>query len=377
MAELDDHRFLDLLYSAAVQPELWEPAIEAFADLVGGTSVWLSRLSILDGAGEGILARIDPAMPALYLGHYAAVNPLNNVTDPVQYISDWRPSILTDDDWMAKDDLVATEYYNDFLKPQDVHSTMMVRLGRGGTHTSVLNVNRPESLDRFSNADLERGGRLHSHLIRAFALGQKVMAGEPHTRGLATVFDASSAGLFMLDRDARVHRLNAAADALVMAGRGLRLQGGVLLVDGAPVNQRFHALVRRAASEDPASRVGGWLSISAGEGRPPLSVSVAPIPGPASVLFDSAPCVLVRANDLEGAPSISEEKLRSLFALTLAEARVALAILRGESPREAACSLGLSVHTVNNQLANVFQKTGVKRQSGLVKLLLRVGDLSL
>ena len=96
---------------------------------------------------------------------------------------------------------------------------MMIRLGRSGTQVSVLNINRSESLDRFSDADLACGRRLHSHLIRAFTLGQKVMASEPHTRGLATVFDTSSAGLFMLDRDARVHRLNAAADSLVTAGR--------------------------------------------------------------------------------------------------------------------------------------------------------------
>ena len=101
MAELDDHRFLDLLYSAAIQPELWEPAIEAFADLVGGTSGWLSRLSVVDGTGAGS-PRGSIRRCALYLDHYAAVNPLNNVADPVQYLSDWQPSILTDDDWMPK-----------------------------------------------------------------------------------------------------------------------------------------------------------------------------------------------------------------------------------------------------------------------------------
>ena len=71
MTQIDEHAFLDRLYSAAIQPDLWEGIIETFADMVGGSSVWLSRLSIVDGTGSGLIARIDPAMPALYLAHFA------------------------------------------------------------------------------------------------------------------------------------------------------------------------------------------------------------------------------------------------------------------------------------------------------------------
>ena len=35
-----DEGFLDLLYSAAVQPELWIPAMERFADMLGGSGAW-------------------------------------------------------------------------------------------------------------------------------------------------------------------------------------------------------------------------------------------------------------------------------------------------------------------------------------------------
>ena len=104
---------------------------------------------------------------------------------------------------------------------------------------------------------------------------------------------------------------------------------------------------------------------------------MAPVRAPASAVFGSAPFVLVRANDPEGGPPISERRLRELFALTAAEARVALAVVRGDSPREAAAKLGVSVHTVNNQLASIFQKTGVNRQSALVKLMSRMSELSM
>lgn len=377
MAQPDENAFLDRLYAAAIQPELWEGVIEAFADMVGGSSAWLSRLSIVDGSGSAVIARIDPAMPSLYLDHFAAINPLNNVADPIEYIAGWRPRVLTDDDWMPKTDLLRSEFYNDFMRPQDVHSTMMIRLALHGTQISVLNINRPERDDRFSTADLERARRLHPHLIRAFSLGQTMMAREPHAQGLGTVFDNSAAGLFLLNRDARVHRMNGAGAALVAAGRGLLIQRGLLLANGAVATAHLHALIQQAASDDPQCRAGGWLSLSTNGSGPPLSVSVAPVRSPVLPVFDQEPCVLLCANDVETAPLLPERKLRELFALSAAEARVARAVLDGHSLREAATRLGVSIHTVNNQLASIFQKTGVNRQSALVRMMTRLTDLNI
>ncbi len=377
MTQPDEDVFLDRLYSAAVQPELWEAVIATFADMVGGSSAWLSRLSIVDGSGSAVISRIDPEMPALYLDHFAAINPLNNVADPFRYIAGWRPTVLTDDDWMPKPDLLRTEFYNDFMRPQDVHSTMMIRLALDGTQVSVLNVNRPERDDRFSAEDLERARRLHPHLIRAFSLGQKVVAREPHAMGLGAVFDNSAAGLFLLDGDARVHRLNGAGDALVIAGKGLRVSGGTLCANTVVATRHLHALIQQAASEEPAYRAGGWLSLMTNGGGPPLSISVVPVRAPILAVFDHQPCVLLCANDVESAPTLPERKLRELFALSAAEARVARAVLQGDNPREAASRLGVSVHTVNNQLASIFQKTGVNRQSALVRMMTRLAELNI
>jgi DNA-binding CsgD family transcriptional regulator len=66
------------------------------------------------------------------------------------------------------------------------------------------------------------------------------------------------------------------------------------------------------------------------------------------------------------------EELRLVFGLTAAEARIAGAIFEGMSLPEAAQAFGLSGHTVRFQLARVFDKTGVARQTELVKLMTRL-----
>ena len=54
-----------------MEPDLWVPVMERFADMMGGNSAWLSRLSVADGTGSGVLARLDPAYSAIYLDHFA------------------------------------------------------------------------------------------------------------------------------------------------------------------------------------------------------------------------------------------------------------------------------------------------------------------
>lgn len=67
------------------------------------------------------------------------------------------------------------------------------------------------------------------------------------------------------------------------------------------------------------------------------------------------------------------EALRLLFGLTRSEARVARLMAQGIRSEAVAEALGVSVATVNFHLRNLFQKTGVTRQSELVAQVLAAG----
>jgi DNA-binding CsgD family transcriptional regulator len=64
--------------------------------------------------------------------------------------------------------------------------------------------------------------------------------------------------------------------------------------------------------------------------------------------------------------------LGQAFALTPAEARLAVIIAQGAKAEYAAEVLGISLATARNQLKSVFSKTGTHRQSELVALLSRI-----
>jgi DNA-binding CsgD family transcriptional regulator len=56
--------------------------------------------------------------------------------------------------------------------------------------------------------------------------------------------------------------------------------------------------------------------------------------------------------------------------LTPAEADFALEIVKGDGRAAAAARFGISVGTARTHLTHIFDKTGVRRQAELVRLLL-------
>ena len=323
--------FLDLVYEAALDPAAWTPVMERFADMVGGAGGWLSQLSTEDGSGADDadpLARVDPDWPQRYIDHFAQRNPLHHVDNPREYMRRWRPRILTDEDWMPKDDLVRTEFYNDFLKPQGIDSSMMVRLAARGVEIATMNISRAPHRGQFSRSDIETAERVHPHLIRAFDLGRRFAA----TR---------------------------------------RLAGGRLTATNGADARRLTALIGAAGTSDGERRAGGSMALATPGRRAPLSVTIAPMRSERFAPVCRGRSVLVCVTDLEANVDLPEQKLRDLFALTRAEARLALALFEGLSPSEAALSFGVSPNTARVQLGHIFEKTGTNRQAELVRLMMR------
>jgi DNA-binding CsgD family transcriptional regulator len=65
-----------------------------------------------------------------------------------------------------------------------------------------------------------------------------------------------------------------------------------------------------------------------------------------------------------------EKWLEQSFALTGAERRLAIALLKGERLKQFAETRQISVNTSRVQLASIFAKTGVKRQADLILLIM-------
>jgi DNA-binding CsgD family transcriptional regulator len=74
-------------------------------------------------------------------------------------------------------------------------------------------------------------------------------------------------------------------------------------------------------------------------------------------------------------PVLCEVLMAHLFHLTPAEARLARYLSTGDTLEEAATMLKVKLSTARTQLSSLFAKTGTRRHSRLVALLIRVAHL--
>ena len=177
-------------------------------------------------------------------------------------------------------------------------------------------------------------------------------------------------GCILIDTNGRVLRLNEYASRYL--GKGLSIIQQRVYTTHSGSNAILQRLITAMLAADPCFEVApGSVAIPRDEGCP-LILRVAPVVGPAHA--DGAKAVITLV-DLEEGPELPDELLRAAFGLTPAEVRLAQRIACGDGLEDIAERHQVSLCTVRAQLKTVFQKTQTHRQSQLVSLLARLGQL--
>jgi DNA-binding CsgD family transcriptional regulator len=176
------------------------------------------------------------------------------------------------------------------------------------------------------------------------------------------------------------HRVvaNRRAQEILVAGDGLTIHGEALRAVQADESARLGRLLSHAVTRaaDQAPTPGGALSITRPSGAHPLSVMVVPLRTKGEAPGDRAPAAAVFVSDPEVPLDSNQQHLRELYALTVVEARLAAWLAQGKSVHEAAAAMGITVNTARAYLKRIYDKTGVRRQPELVRVLLSLPRLN-
>lgn len=80
--------------------------------------------------------------------------------------------------------------------------------------------------------------------------------------------------------------------------------------------------------------------------------------------------------DLDQTQTPNAALLGSMFNLTPAEAHIAVQITKGQTLADIAAGKDITLWTIRTQLGSIFSKTGTRRQSDLVSLMLKLSLLT-
>jgi DNA-binding CsgD family transcriptional regulator/PAS domain-containing protein len=350
------------IYEAAVDNERWPDIAEIVAKATGmpGCGVWYT----IQGQVRDLSLTADIlATQGPYVAHYFKHDlwALGHMRGP------WG-RVRIGYELCPEDELVKTEFYNDFARPNGIVRPMgvMMQLSRGTFATVSLNPTGAKRL--IDDSDKPRLERLVPHLQRALQLRLTQRRHALTTPMHAAALDALAFGVIVCDAAGRIVLVNKAAESIARVSAGIILNGRRKGIETrVPAETRaLAALTHDAATGGP----GGIMRITGRSGGAELIALVTPLPRSVGITTNprSAYALVTLRSALDD-PSFSAETLIALFRLSPAQAAIALAIFNGKSPEQIAVERGVAITTLRTHLAEIFARTGAENQRDLIRLL--------
>lgn len=367
---------LDAIYEAPFTGR-WDHVLEMLSREAGDINTHLFGHDIAANRSLSVSSsRYDPDLAEPYYTYYHERNA-------------WVPGVArsrvgkatNSQDYLPLSELKRTEFYADWLRPQEEI------VGGGGI--LLFNDNR-----RFVNLGgnirekdmagkeeewLELLDLLAPHLTRAFRVYLAVAQTAQSQGGYGLALEGIGYAAFLLQAGGRVAHANAAALRMERAGAiARRDRGGRLHLTDPQADRIVHdgiaAIQRRSAEaapdlialRDPDGGAGHLAMLV------PFGVNLSEQAEHWLAAAGDLPIALLLVRGPESASRSPGDLLAKLYRLTPAEAALASALADGSSLADYADGRGLSQNTVRNQLRAVFFKTGTSRQGELVALIGRL-----
>jgi DNA-binding CsgD family transcriptional regulator/PAS domain-containing protein len=368
---LDTARFSNLvenLYAAVLDGNLWKGIAKDVAELCGTHSTAIQVRDLKSGTVRLVsrTPNLDEATDKAYTSYY-----FQHDVWATLGMESGRGGVIRGETLISGDQLVKTEFYQDFLRKLDIFQIIGSVFRLGDDHVGMIGVHRGRSAPSFDETQQKNLGSVLTHLQRSLQLRQKFASLPAESASGVALPEEDGLSVLLVDSNGRLLQANAAAEALLKAGDALKIIDGCISVHHVRTSLRLQRLIKDAAQSAAlrSSSAGGLLTVPRAD-RFPLAVMVAPFH--AAIGSSTAPvsAALVMIRDPAQSAELNAQ-LQGLFGLTPAEAKIANGLAGGASIEQIAVKHGLSHHTVRTQLKSISAKTGTSRQGELIALILK------
>jgi DNA-binding CsgD family transcriptional regulator/PAS domain-containing protein len=376
MEALSQSRVLGLIgriYDAAADAQPWPTFLERFADAVAGTATALVHYDFQESrANIDASIRFDPDYVRRYDAYYGSCDAWKAAW-LARFNRTSAQAIVTCEELVDPDQLGKTEFFNDYLLPQDtVHQFGGPINIREGRWCSTLTCLRPRKTGPFGPEAVSLLRLLLPHLQRVFQLHRRLAELEGRYHASLHALDCLPTGVMLLDDQGWMLTTNREADRLLHQNDGLSAASQGIKAASQCETKELHRIIAGAARTSRGEGIssGGLLALPRPSGKRPLSVLATPVARYAFTPSIRTPAVVVFVTDPERKPESLPGALTRLYQLTAAESRLAELLMQGVTVVRAAEQLRISHNTARTHLQRIYQKTGTKHQSDLVRLLL-------
>jgi DNA-binding CsgD family transcriptional regulator len=381
MPEISAERINHLIehaYAAGLDHGRWQDFVDQLAAAYPGAGVSLIGHD-LDGRRDlGVVASgYDPAAVATFEEYYGAINPWS------QAISAAPVGVaIVSDDLFPRHQLQRTEFYADWLRPQD---DLVAGVGAvahsDGKRFLMFAFTMPDSVhNRHLDELTSLCNLLGPHLRHSFDLSRR-LAGAEFSAVRRQSFEMAPSPLLVVDSQGILRTVNSLGHQLLNSGELITGgEGSALAFLDPPADLRLRRSLAAIQRRDYAG-VSAPFPVYGSRSRTEYVVTVSPYVSDIELdhpvfgyLVEDRPIAVIYLTPTLGPdPNVLDSRLIA-HGLTRAERSLALAMHSGQSLQAYADGRSLSIHTVRNQLRAVYDKLNVRRQSELAVLMSRLAN---
>jgi DNA-binding CsgD family transcriptional regulator len=354
-------RAIEACYDAALTPALWPDALQRLGESVGALSCnfycHLVRRETLpsSSAHEG----------------FAELWRRNQEFAPMPHIErrgrlpGLRRKFRLEHDVSTEEERRTLPYYQETARPAGHDWYACVCFSVDG-NPWCLPVFRGAKQGPFTPKEGRYLAGIGPHLARVVRLAESFAATNLAT-GLSALEQLKCAALVIDDRGVAIN-LNGPAQKLL--GDDFNVRAGRPVARDRASNHRLQQLIASALAAKRGTETSYEPAVIARAEAPWLIADAMPVTSFGSDLFNAGRVVLV-LTDLTLLSVPDETRLRLVFSLTAAEAKLAKTMASGNGIEAAAALLRVNRETARTQLKAVFAKTNTSRQAELVALVAR------
>ena len=354
------------LYDGPLSTPPWREALEILQQRLGAEHVTLmlrppsaENSGVMINTGETTQQATDS-----YTSHFSSIDPFVRLKEG---------QVVTAEEMVGKEWLNST-VYQEYLKPLSIRHLLGADIYTADGIECRLRVTRTEEAEAFSDEDKALVGFVLPHLNRAIQLHSRLDFLETERQLFAGTINRMLLGIVSYDEHGNIMETNEEARRILDEKDGIWMTRDALRLDRTKEERELHRIIRRACSgecEDDAPSMVDALAVTRPSGRANLGILIKTVPAGEYSEGANRPAAVVYLRDPEAnAAQPSHELVRRLFGLTRMEATLALLLAEGLTLDEAAEEMNVRRHTARTHLRSIFCKTGVTRQTMLVRLLL-------
>ncbi len=359
----------DSAYEAAISGEGWPNILDDLRKSLGARSIAL--IDYLPKSKGGFIHQSIGLAPR-FVGTYAESHAAQDVWMKRLGFLGGVSVAMRGEELVPEHLLVGSEFYREWLAPQDLfHSMLFVLMRREESHI-VCAALRSESDGRFEDDITKCFARELAHLSRALKIHGILSRTATERDAALAALDQIPIGVIIVDDAGMVLDSNHVANEVLAANDGLMVDRSGLKGHTREATLGLHELIATAISPDRQVDLDAadTLLLDRPSGQPSLAVTIGRLPLASRFLGTDRRAAAIYITDPQNPFDLDSSKLRRLYKLTPAEARLAAHLAQGSRLEEAAADLGVSLNTVRTHLKRIFSKTGTDRQAELVRLII-------